>query len=177
MLDGASDSVVAVGHQGTTIGSAFALGPRRFVTSHHIASKGDIYLLGPEQRPVPVTLLASDVGLDIALLGAPLDSSGLTPAPQAPLGSTVYALGNPFGLGLTVTRGIVSAQPRSIGKSHLLQIDAAVNPGNSGGPLVNTQGLVVGLVSSRAMVGSGIAFAVPIQQVMALLETASSKPD
>ena len=177
MLDDASDSVVAVGHQGTTIGSAFALSPRRFVTSHHIASKGDVYLLDSGQRPVPATLLAADVALDIALLEAPLDAPVLTATPRAPLGSAVYALGNPFGLGLTVTRGIVSAQPRSIGKSHLLQIDAAVNPGNSGGPLVNAQGQVVSLVSSRATVGSGIAFAVPIQHVTALLERASLQPD
>ncbi len=181
MLTELSSSIVAVGHNGSTIGSAFALAPGYFVTSHHIAARAPIYLLDQGGKPVAAKLVAGDTKRDTAILQANLRVPSLRPAASANIGSTVYALGNPFGLGLTVTHGIVSAYPKSIQKSGLLQIDAAVNPGNSGGPIVNSAGHVVGLVSSRAAIGSGIAFAVPTEQLLTLLasvspnETASSR--
>jgi S1-C subfamily serine protease len=88
-----------------------------------------------------------------------------------PVGTPVFAVGNPFGAGITTTAGIVSALPRAIGRQHMLQTDAAINPGNSGGPLIDRAGHVVGVVTSRGAVGSGIGFVVPAPQVASLVAT------
>ncbi len=169
MLSRASNSVVAVGHNGSTIGSAFTLQPNQYVTSLHVAAQSPIYLIAAGGKPTAAKIIAKDEQRDIAVLSANLSLPALSPRADLPLvGTRVYALGNPFGLGLTATQGIISAHPRSIGKQHLLQIDAAINPGNSGGPLVDANGQVVGLVSSRAAIGSGIGFVVPIEFVLSL---------
>ncbi len=67
--------------------------------------------------------------------------------PQAQVGQIVFAVGNPFGLGETVTQGIISAKERSLSDNQrdLFQTDAAINPGNSGGPLVNLRGEIIGI--------------------------------
>ena len=90
-----------------------------------------------------------------------------------PVGDTVFAVGNPLGLQRSLTAGVVSATDRSIGTERgrrctgLIQFDAAVNPGNSGGPLLNRAGQVVGIVTGLANPAKqdffvGIGFAVPI---------------
>lgn len=175
MLANASASIVAVGYKGSTIGTAFSLGGNHFATSNHIATKSPIYLLDSQGNPVTAKRVAQDNKRDIAILHSPLLAPSLSIADNANVGTTIYALGNPFGIGLTATRGIISATPQSIRKPDLLQIDAAVNPGNSGGPIVNAAGQAMGLVSSRAAVGSGIAFAVPIQSVLNLLRSIHSR--
>src|SRR5207253_8513546 len=93
--------------------------------------------------------------------------------PVAPLGSStnlkvgewVLAIGNPFGLGHTVTAGIVSAKGRVIGAGpydDFIQTDASINPGNSGGPLFNMRGQVIGINTAIVSGGQGIGFAIPI---------------
>src|SRR6202007_2840747 len=84
----------------------------------------------------------------------------------------VLALGNPFGLGCSVSRGILSAKSRVVPKEsdqldwhNWLQTDASVNPGNSGGPLVNLRGELIGLNVAILAEGQGIGFAIPIRQV------------
>src|SRR6185295_17409532 len=88
------------------------------------------------------------------------------------LGETVLALGNPFGLGGSVSRGILSSKNRRLPKEHepldyadWLQTDAAINPGNSGGPLINLRGELIGLNVAMYREGQGIGFAIPIKQV------------
>ncbi|CAK0781115.1 hypothetical protein CCP4SC76_7730018 [Gammaproteobacteria bacterium] len=91
------------------------------------------------------------------------------------IAETVYAIGNPFGFTFSVTKGIVSAVNRDVGQiSDLIQTDAPVNPGNSGGPLVNARGEVVGInhaiVSQRQQAGFvGLSFAVPVNRLKTLL--------
>lgn len=94
------------------------------------------------------------------------------------LGETVLALGNPLGLGSSVSKGILSAKPRrtdptgnELDNADWIQTDAAINPGNSGGPLVNLKGELIGLNVAMAREGQGIGFAIPVKRVaMALAE-------
>src|SRR5262249_40402236 len=114
--------------------------------------------------------------LDIALLKLK-DAKDL---PAAPLGSSeqlrvgehVLAVGNPFGLGHTVTLGIVSAKARAIGAGpydDFIQTDASINPGNSGGPLFNWRGEVIGINTAIRPGANGIGFAIPIDAVKDVL--------
>jgi len=117
-----------------------------------------------------VQVVGADPPTDIAVLK--IEASGLTAAPwgdsdELQVGAPVLAVGNPFGLERTVTAGIISAKDRrgvvgNVGYQDFLQTDAAVNPGNSGGPLVNMSGEVVGIntaIYGRAY--QGISFAIP----------------
>jgi S1-C subfamily serine protease len=120
-------------------------------------------------------VVGMDPSSDIALLKVD-DTQGATPLPlgdstKAEVGDPVVAIGNPFGLDRTVTSGIVSALQRQIQApngfsiSDVIQTDAAVNPGNSGGPLLDASGQVIGINSQIASQGGGnegVAFAVPI---------------
>ena len=126
-----------------------------------------------------VQLVGADPSTDIAVLK--IDASGLTAAPwgdseELQVGDPVLAIGNPFRLARTVTAGIISAKERrgvvgNIGYQDFLQTDAAVNPGNSGGPLVNMQGQVIGI--NTAIYGQafqGISFAIPSQLAKEIYE-------
>ncbi len=141
------------------------------VTNHHVADKADeIEVTFENEEKYKATVVGSDARTDIALLK--LDTKKkfdrwLDFADAAPrVGDWVLAVGNPFGLGGTVTAGIVSASGRDIGSGpyDFLQIDAAVNKGNSGGPSVNLDGKVVGVntaIYSPSGGSVGIAFAIP----------------
>ncbi len=90
------------------------------------------------------------------------------PAGRLPdVGETILALGHPFGLPYTLTRGIVSAVGREIGGRRYLQLDAAINPGNSGGPLYDTRGRLVGLNACSRAEAQGLNFAVPADEIFA----------
>jgi S1-C subfamily serine protease len=176
ILGTAAPSVVSISDGNASVASAFAVAPGGWlVTSEHVTrGTGALYLLHDDGALHPLERGPSDPDSDIALLRA----REMAPPPlilqlhQPQVGETVIALGNPFGLGITATRGIVSALPRSIGQRELLQTDAAVNAGNSGGPLLDRHGRVVGIVTSRGAVGSGIGFAVPAGRIQALLHHA-----
>ncbi len=121
--------------------------------------------------------VASDQLNDLALLQLlDADSVNLPPIPLAKpdslmLGETVIAVGNPFGLGNSISRGVLSATQREVsyrGKvifSDILQTDAAINPGNSGGPLINIKGEMIGINTAIFEAADGIGFAVPIKRV------------
>ena len=133
-----------------------------------------------DRRNYPARLLGSDLRTDLAVLKIP--ATNINPldfgdSDELEVGDFVIAIGNPFGLGQTVTSGIVSAVGRTgIGDSELgelVQTDASINPGNSGGPLVNLAGEVVGI--NTALIGPtggnvGIGFAVPSNRARAALE-------
>ena len=117
---------------------------------------------------------------DLALLKIdakkPLPFVELATERESLLGETVIAVGNPFGLGQTVTKGIISAKNRKyeagdITFEDILQTDAAINPGNSGGPLINTRGQLVGINMAILSQADGIGFAIPAKRVAGLLTT------
>ncbi|MCG7853062.1 MAG: PDZ domain-containing protein, partial [Methanosarcinaceae archaeon] len=131
-----------------------------------------------DQRKFEATLVGTDPETDIALLRIPSESLSVAPlgdSDKLEVGDWVVAIGNPFGLGNTVTAGIVSAKYRQIGAGaydNFIQTDASINPGNSGGPLLNTAGEAVGINSaifSQSGGSIGIGFAIPINMAKDLL--------
>jgi serine protease Do len=153
-------------------GSGFLISPDGYiVTNHHVADKADeIEIIFENEEKYKAKIIGSDSRTDIALLkidakkkfGSYLEFADAPPR----VGDWVLAVGNPFGLGGTVTAGIVSAAGRDIGSGpyDFLQIDAAVNRGNSGGPAVNLAGKVIGVntaIYSPSGGSVGIAFAIP----------------
>ena len=125
----------------------------------------------------PWQTVTEDKTRDLAIGRIQEEALSFLPLRQAPvdLGEPVFAVGNPFGLGLTVTEGIISALPRAIGKTTLIQTDAAINPGNSGGPLIDHHGRVVGVVNARAKAGSGVGFVVSAASLTLLLQNISAE--
>lgn len=128
------------------------------------------------------TVLGKDKELDIALLkieGAHLPYAALGDSDAARVGEWVVAIGNPLGLDHTVTAGILSAKGRNIlgGIQSFLQTDAAINLGNSGGPLLNLRGEVIGINTMIRADGQNIGFAVPVNKVRKILaDLRSGKP-
>src|SRR5262249_17500787 len=131
-------------------------------------------------RRFTARLLGRDPDTDVALLQVPAESLTAVPmgdSDRLQVGDFVLAVGNPFGLGQTVTSGIVSALGRSglgiEGYEDFIQTDASINPGNSGGPLVNLQGQVVGINTAILAPGGGnigIGFAVPISMARRVMD-------
>ncbi len=160
----------------TSIGSGVIVDARRgyVLTNNHVIRNADRILVRlKDRRIVRARLVGSDAGTDLAVLQIP--AGGLTALPlgdsdKLQVGDYVVAVGNPFGLGQTVTAGIVSAlgrsgfSPRSY--ENYIQTDASINPGNSGGPLIDLRGRLIGV--NTAIIGRGkgggslgIGFAIP----------------
>ena len=149
------------------------------VSNNHVVQGADeIMVTLKDRRRVRAQLVGSDPATDIALLRIGADNLTALPigdSDQLKVGDFVAAIGNPFGLGQTVTAGIVSALGRSglkiEGYENFIQTDASINPGNSGGALVNFQGQLIGI--NTAIIGPsggnvGIGFAVPSAMVKAV---------
>jgi serine protease DegQ len=146
------------------------------VTNHHVVDGADSISVGLQDgRVFEATLIGSDQRTDIALLQ--IDAERLTDLPLADadalrVGDYVVAIGNPFGLGQTVTSGIISALGRAglnnENYEDFIQTDAAINVGNSGGALVDLRGRLVGIntaIISGSGTNSGVGFAVPVDMV------------
>jgi serine protease Do len=155
-------------------GSGFIIDPSGFiVTNNHVVGSADaITVAMADGTEYPAKLIGTDDLTDVALIKVtapkPLPFVSWGDSRAMEVGDWVIAAGNPFGLGGSVTAGIVSARGRDIGASAFddyLQIDAPINPGNSGGPVFNTDGQVVGvntaIVSPNGGGSVGIGFAVP----------------
>jgi serine protease Do len=156
-------------------GSGFIISPDGYVlTNHHVVEGADeITVTLPDKREFKAHLVGSDQRSDVALVkvdGGALPSSKIGDPAKLKVGEWVIAIGSPFGLQNTVTAGIVSAKGRETGELlPFIQTDAAVNPGNSGGPLINMHGEVVGINSqifTTSGAYAGISFAIPIDEAM-----------
>ena len=155
----------------TGLGSGVIVSKEGYVlTNHHvIAGKEKVVCQMTDGRTVPAEIIGSDPATDIAVLKieGPVPALGFADSDKVRVGQPVFAVGNPFGLQETVTQGIISAKGRSVRDSgvEFLQTDAAVNQGNSGGPLLNVRGEVIGINSAiySANTGTwlGISFAIP----------------
>jgi serine protease Do len=155
------------------------------ITNEHvIKGADDITVVLGDRREFAATVVANDERTDLALLrvdpkGDPLPTLVLADSDRIEVGDLVLAIGNPFGVGQTVTSGIVSAIARTqVGISDLgffIQTDAAINPGNSGGALVNMKGELVGIntaIFSRSGGSVGIGFAIPTNMVATVIAAA-----
>lgn len=153
------------------LGSGFILSEDGYiVTNNHVVEKAnDIEVVLEDGERYKARVIGKDPKTDVALLKIEpkhkLPAAALGDSDKLEIGDWVIAVGNPFGLGHTVTAGIVSAKGRSLGLGtydDFIQTDAAINPGNSGGPLFNLQGQVVGVNTAIVAGGQGIGFAIPI---------------
>ncbi len=173
------------------IGTAFHIGGGYYVTAAHVVADGYQFFLDNSQRTVTrvegngglekASVVGKDAASDIAVLKAAPASATLTWAAQDPsVGEVAYAIGNPFAIAPnSFSHGIVSGANRAIGTERgtlagLLQIDTPVNPGNSGGPLLDDTGAVIGVVSAniaQTNQNAGVGFAVPVSQAKLIAET------
>jgi S1-C subfamily serine protease len=171
--------------EATAEGSGFVIDKAgHIVTNYHVVENArDVRVIFSDEKPYGARVVGSDPSTDIAVLQVEAPAGALTPlrlgnSDGVRVGDPVVAIGNPLGLERTITAGIVSALQRQITSPNgfpidkVIQTDAAVNHGNSGGPLLSTQGDVIG-VNSQIETGSsdpssgniGIGFAIPINTV------------
>ena len=154
------------------------------VTNFHVVQNARAVEVGlKDGRHVPADPVAFEPDLDIAVLrieARNLSALPLGDSSKLQVGQSVVAIGNPFGLGQTVTAGIVSATDRALGQGdgrRFIQTDAPINPGNSGGPLIDTAGRVIGINSAlfspnRGQGNVGIGFAIPSEVVRGVVAQA-----
>ena len=169
-------------------GSGFVLDKQgHILTNNHVVEGAQLVEVTlANKKKYKATVLGTDKSHDLALLQIS-DVPNLSPATLADstnlmVGQRVYAIGNPFGFQGTMTRGIISALrsvqlPTGVKIDNAIQTDASVNPGNSGGPLLNSRGEVIGITTmiatnpnSNADQSAGIGFAIPISTAKAVLD-------
>jgi len=157
------------------VGSGFVISDDGYVlTNAHVVEGADeVVVTLTDRREFKAKVLGSDARSDVAVLKVDarnLPSVRIGDSSKIRVGEWVIAIGSPFNLENTVTAGIISAKARDTGEYlPLIQSDVAVNPGNSGGPLINMRGEVIGINSQIATLSggyNGISFAVPIDEVM-----------
>lgn len=169
-----------------SLGSGVIVRPEGIiVTNHHVIDKADqITVVLSDRRELDAKLILSDEKTDLAILrvdtqGEPLSFLKLSDSDELEVGDLVLAIGNPFGVGQTVTSGIVSALARAAEGvsdfSFFIQTDAAINPGNSGGALVAMDGRLIGVntaIFSKSGGSMGIGFAIPANMVNRVVDSA-----
>ncbi|RFB75070.1 Do family serine endopeptidase [Methylovirgula sp. 4M-Z18] len=179
---GKPDEGTPHGHHGTSLGSGFVIDSAGIIitNNHVIEGANDITVIFTDGSKLKADIVGKDEKVDVAVLRVkpekPLKAVKFGDSDKARVGDWVMAVGNPFGLGGTVTAGIVSARNRNIDSGpydNYIQTDAAINKGNSGGPLFNMNGEVIGIntaILSPTGGSVGIGFATPANTVMPVID-------
>jgi S1-C subfamily serine protease len=191
VLPGGSGGIFGGGGSGgeEALGSGFVVDASGDIaTNAHVVTSGDrnhitrasqVYVEFPDHNRVPAKIVGDDPNADVALLKVPTGGLKLVPLPMGSsanlvVGSPVAAIGSPFGEQQSLSVGVISATGRSITSltsfdiNNAIQTDAAINHGNSGGPLLNAKGQVIGInsqIKSTGGGGEGVGFAVPVDTV------------
>jgi serine protease Do len=175
--------------KGTSLGSGFIIDPAGYVVTnnHVIADADEITVILHDDTNLKAELVGRDTKTDIALLKVksdkPLNAAVWGDSDASRVGDWVLAIGNPFGLGGSVTAGILSARQRDINSGpydDFLQTDASINRGNSGGPMFNMDGQVIGIntaIYSPSGGSIGIGFAIPSALAKAVVAELQNEPD
>ncbi len=157
-----------------SLGSGVIISPQGYIlTNHHVIKAADEILVAlKDGRTSIATVVGTDPDTDLAVLKIKLDNLPaitLSKINEIEVGEVVLAIGNPFGVGQTVTSGIISATGRNMlginTFENFIQTDAAINPGNSGGALINSYGELIGIntaIYSKSGGSQGIGFAIPL---------------
>lgn len=181
LIERVAPSVVGVGDRRGISGSGFALQDASLVATaaHVVVDLKAPLVIRTASASVEGRIALVDEKADLALLRvrqpvSPTAQSGLLLAPAAPItGQWAVVLGCPFGTSPTATVGIVSALPGAVLEppelARRMQLNAAVNPGNSGGPVVDLNGRVIGVANATVTGGNGLGFAVPAAELQTLL--------
>ncbi len=158
----------------SSLGSGVIISPQGYIlTNHHVIKAADEILVAlKDGRTTIATVVGTDPDTDLAVLKIKLDNLPaitLSKINEIEVGNVVLAIGNPFGVGQTVTSGIISATGRNMlginTFENFIQTDAAINPGNSGGALINSYGVLIGIntdIYSKSGGSQGIGFAIPL---------------
>lgn len=166
---------VFVVYSGNSMGSGFAIGENCIITNAHVINNQyDVRIETYGGEIKRAFIVSMDERIDIAVIG--VSDASFTPLHVADLstvnvGDDVYAIGAPNSLAFTLTKGVVSSKERLVSRQKYIQTDAAINSGNSGGPLLNDAGEVIGVNSYKMSDSEGIGLAIPIDVVVSYLET------
>ncbi len=168
----ASPWVVAIAQPHATGSGVIVRSNGVIVTNAHVVGdEAEVHVKLADGRTLPGQVLGRDAIFDLAVIAIPareLPVAAFGDSDEVEVGEIAIVLGNPLGLDLTVTTGIVSAvnrDPHGAELGGLIQTDAAINPGNSGGPLLDSSGRVIGITASVLPGATGLGFAVPIDVV------------
>ena len=166
------ESVMVV-HAGNSLGSGFAIGENCIITNAHVVDNASSISVSTYSGDIfEAAVFACDEELDLAVLVV-LDAE-FSPLPVADIdacriGDDIYTIGAPKSMTYTLTKGVISAKQRMIRANEYIQIDAAINAGNSGGPLLNDSGEVLGVNTLKMSDSEGIGLAIPMRIVCAFL--------
>ena len=158
-----------------SMGSGFAIGKNSIITNAHVVKgAGDIQVISYTGEQVSANLFFADENTDIALLAvadAAYKPIAIADYEQCSIGDDIYTSGAPNSMAYTLTKGVISAKNRQIGTQSYIQIDAAINEGNSGGPLLNDRGEALGVNSMKLSDSEGIGLSIPMNIVCELLKS------
>lgn len=184
-----SDNTFSMPTESTGVGTGIIVDSNGYIlTNSHVISDGQaktVNVLFSDGSTIDGEVYWYDSQLDLAIVK--VNKTGLTAAElgdsdKVQIGDISVAIGNPYGLDLagTVTQGIISGLDRTISTSEttmtgLIQTDASINSGNSGGPLLNSSGQVIGINTAKASEGEGLGFAIPINTAKPIIESIIQK--
>ena len=164
----------------TALGSGFAIDQTHVITNAHVVQdEKTVLVFSYQDERIYAEVEKTDRRQDLAVLR--LKDASVPPLEPAYLstvqnGDDIFTVGAPKSMAYTLTKGIVSNRERTMNGTVFIQIDAAVNEGNSGGPLLNAQGQVIGVNTLKIIDSEGIALAIPIDRVIAFMHEEAAKP-